>query len=81
MWQDKLIAVCQMGAVIALIPIIVGKDKPGILPSTMNVVFPGVISATLATIHYWYAMTTAALIALGWLIITIQKVLERNRKT
>jgi hypothetical protein len=80
MWQDKVIAICQMGAVIALIPIIFGKDKPGITPSVMNVVFPGIISFTLSTIHYWYAMITAGLISLGWLIISAQKILQRNNK-
>ena len=78
MWQDKVIAVCQFGAVIALIPIILGKQKPGILPSVMNVIFPGIVSFTLSTIHYWYAMTTAGLISVGWLIISVQKILERK---
>ena len=74
MWQDKVIAVCQMGAVIALIPIILSKTKPGLTPSIMNVFFAGIISITLSTIHYWYAMSTAGLISLGWLIIAVQKI-------
>lgn len=72
MWQDKIIAICQAGAVIALVPIIFSKKKPGLLPSVLNVIFPAIISITLSTIHYYYATTTAGLISLGWLVITVQ---------
>lgn len=78
MWQDKVIAVCQMGAVIALVPIIFSKKKPGIIPSVMNVIFPGVVSVTLATLHFYYAMTTAGLISLGWLVISLQVAKEKG---
>ena len=79
MWQDKVIAVCQMGAVVALVPIILSESKPGLLPSFMNCIVAAIISVTLSTIHYWFAMTTAGLIALGWLIIGVQG--YRNQRT
>lgn len=73
MWQDTVIAACQVGAIVALQPIIFGKDKPSQLTSYMNFIFAGTISITLSTLHLRFAMVTAAIISISWLIIAIQK--------
>ncbi len=77
MWQDKVIAICQIGAIIALQPIIFGKYKPTFLTSAMNFTFAGIISVTLYTLHLRFAMTTAGLISISWLIIGVQKLRQK----
>ncbi len=78
MWQDKVIAICQVGAIIALQPIIFGKYKPSLPTSAMNFLFAGIISVTLSTLHLRFAMTTAGLISISWLIIGIQKLRQKT---
>lgn len=73
MWQDQVIAACQVGAIFALLPIIFGKDKPSAITSFMNFGLAGTVAITLSTLHLKLAVVTAALISLSWLIIGIQK--------
>lgn len=80
MWQDKVIALCQVGAIVALQFIIWSKEKPSLTSSIMNVIFPAIVSFCLFTLELYFATTTAALIAFSWGIITVQK-LRRSRKT
>ncbi len=39
MWQDNVIAVCQIGAIVELQFIIWSKEKPSLTSSMMNMVF------------------------------------------
>ena len=80
MWQDKVIALCQVGAIVALQFIIWSKDKPSLTSSVMNVIFPAIISFCMYTLGLYFAMTTAALISLSWAVITIQILTTKNQK-
>jgi len=80
MWQDKVIALCQIGAIVALQFIIWSKEKPSLASSAMNTVFPTIIAFALFTLHLYFSTVTAALIALSWAVISIQKLLEKHTK-
>ena len=80
MWQDKVIALCQVGAIFALQFIIWSKQKPSLTSSIMNVVFPAVISFCLVTLHLYYAATTASLIAVSWGVISAQIIMAKAKK-
>lgn len=73
MWQDTVIAVCQGFFVIALLPTILSKDKPALATSAMTVVLVSIIAFCLGTLHLWFSVTTAVAIAIGWLVLAIQK--------
>ena len=75
MWQDTVIAVCQLAFVPALIPAVLGPDKPPLSTCILNVVIVTVLTATMATLHLWLATTTGALVALTWVILSVQKFL------
>jgi hypothetical protein len=72
MWQDKVIALCQVGAIVALQFIIWSKEKPSLTSSLMNTIFPLIISFCMFTLHLYFATVTAGIIGLSWGIITIQ---------
>jgi len=80
MWQDTVIAVCQLAFVPAMIPTLRGKDKPAFSTSVLNAVIVTIIASTLATLHLWWAVSTALLIALIWVILAVQKYrIDRNK--
>lgn len=80
MWQDKVIAMCQLGAIVALQFIIWSKDKPSLTSSVMNTILPAVVSFCLFTLGLHFAMVTAGLISVSWGVITVQILLSRNQK-
>jgi hypothetical protein len=80
MWQDKVIALCQIGAIVALLFIIFSKKKPSLTSSVMNTVFPAIISFCLFTLELYFACTTAAIISISWGIITVQILLNKDKK-
>jgi D-alanyl-lipoteichoic acid acyltransferase DltB (MBOAT superfamily) len=80
MWQDTVIAVCQLAFLPAMWPTIKGKDKPPVSTCVMNVIIVCIIAFSLATLQLWFAFTTAMLIALTWAILAVQK-LRMNHKS
>lgn len=81
MWQDKVIALCQVGAIVALQFIIWSKEKPSLTSSIMNVIFPAIISFCLYSLGLYFAATTASLIALSWGVITVQKIRQPKKES
>lgn len=80
MWQDKVIALCQVGAIVALQFIIWSREKPSLTSSVMNTVFPLIISFCMYTLHLYWAMTTAGIIGLSWGVVTIQILMKKRAK-
>ena len=72
-WQDIVIAIAQVFFVIALIPSIKGTDKPALATSVMNTMLVTIVALTQLTLDLWFSTLTAFAIALGHLILTIQK--------
>ncbi|MBI3624028.1 hypothetical protein HY218_00140 [Candidatus Saccharibacteria bacterium] len=77
MWQDKVIAICQAGFVIALIPSIRSDDKPALKSSIMSIILVAIITFSLATLHLWLSVLTASGIEVCWVILAIQKAKDR----
>lgn len=78
MWQDNVIVLCQVGAIVALQFIIWSKAKPSLTSSIMNTIFPAIIAVCLYTLHLHFATVTAAIISLSWCVITVQILLQRK---
>lgn len=78
LWQDIVIALCQVGAIVALQFIIWSKDKPSLTSSVMNTIFPLIISYCMFTLGLYFAMTTAAIIGISWGVISVQIVTSKR---
>jgi D-alanyl-lipoteichoic acid acyltransferase DltB (MBOAT superfamily) len=73
MWQDTVIALCQLAVVPAMIPTILGKDKPAFLTCVFNAVIVSIITMTLFSLELWFSGITASFIVIAWSILAIQK--------
>jgi hypothetical protein len=73
MWQDTVIALCQLAAVPAMLPSIFGKDKPAFKTSFINMIIVSIITFTLMTLKLWFSAVTASLIAVCWAVLAFQK--------
>lgn len=73
MWQDTVIALCQLAAVPAMIPSIRGNDKPAFKTSFLNAIIVSIITTTLITLGLWFSAITASFIAICWIILAVQK--------
>ena len=73
MWQDTVIAICQLAAVPAMIPSIRGNDKPAFKTSFLNAIIVSIITCTLFTLGLWFSAVTASFIAICWIILAVQK--------
>lgn len=80
MWQDTVIAVCQLAFVPAMIPTLRSHDKPALATSMLNVVIVSIITLTLTTLRLWFAAGTASLIALVWVVLAVQKFRQNKRR-
>lgn len=72
-WQDVVIAICQLSFLPAMLPTILGKDKPAFITSLMNAIIVGIIVTSMATLHLWFSAITGCVTALIWAILAIQK--------
>lgn len=73
-WQDYVIAIAQIGFVVALIPTLFSKDKPPVFTSFMTVVLLAIIIFCMFTLHLYFSAATAFAIMSTWAIIGIQKI-------
>ncbi|MEK7567921.1 MAG: hypothetical protein AAB513_03320 [Patescibacteria group bacterium] len=68
-----IIAIGQWMFLLALLPSILGKDKPAIATS----VFTGLILATFVIAYFsislWVSAISTSLVSLGWFILAYQK--------
>jgi hypothetical protein len=71
-WQDGVIAICQLAFIPAMLPTILGKKKPPFSTNVMNFVIVAIISSCLLSLSLWFAWASAVPIALIWLILAIQ---------
>lgn len=78
MWQDTVIAICNLAFVPAMLPTILGKDKPALSTSVLNAIIVSIIAFALATLDLWLAFSSAAIIALTWAVLAVQKILMKR---
>ncbi len=73
MWQDTVIAICQLAFLPSMIPTIISNDKPALSTSLMNAVIVSVITLTFVTLKLWFSVLTGTLTALIWSVLAYQK--------
>lgn len=73
MWQDIVIAICQVIFIPSMIPTLRGPDKPALVTSALNAILVSIIAFSLSSMQLWFASSTAAAMALIWATLAIQK--------
>lgn len=72
-WQDVVLAVGSWIFIIALVPSLVGKDKPPVLTSVMTGVVLLVYTFVYFTLHLRLSMVSTGIMAIAWLALGAQK--------
>ena len=72
-WQDIVIAVCQLCFLPAMLPTLLGPDKPALSTSVLNALIVAVITVCFATLQLWFAVGTGTVTVLIWLTLAVQK--------
>jgi len=72
-WQDIVIGLAQILFIPAMIPTLLGTDKPAFVTSAFNSMLVGIITFCLFSLELWFASATAAPICIIWAILAIQK--------
>jgi hypothetical protein len=79
-WQDIAITIGTVVFIVALIPSILGKDKPAVPTSMMTGTVLVVFTIVYISLALWFAAVTTGITAILWYILAIQVILRRRRK-
>lgn len=79
MWQDTVIAACQLAFFPSMLPTLIGKDKPALSTSALNALIVTIITACFFTLQLWFSVATGALTAGIWVVLAFQKWRIDNR--
>jgi 4-hydroxybenzoate polyprenyltransferase len=80
MWQDWVIAACQWGFAVALLPTLFGDRKPEVITALMTAILAAVVALTLFTIPLFWAAIATGSTSVIWFIITAQSVRQKRQK-
>ncbi|MBV9159108.1 MAG: hypothetical protein JO019_00750 [Candidatus Kaiserbacteria bacterium] len=72
-WQDIAISIAQWLSIIALFPTVAAKEKPALSSSILTTACIAVYSICYITLGLWISATSAALLALVWMLLGWQK--------
>lgn len=72
-WQDYVIMTCLAGFAVALVPSIVGKNKPAKVTCLMTVLLGTIIAVCFGTLGLWLSMTVESLMIAAWFVLLVQK--------
>lgn len=78
-WQDLVLAISVCAFNIALIPSVLGKQKPRLATSVMTACFLVPEIVVFANLSLWYSFVMALTNALLWIALAIQQY-ERTRR-
>lgn len=78
--QDFILAACQWGFLVALLPSIFGKSKPAMGTSIMTAALLSIMATTFLTLALWASAISTALVAVGWIVLACQARKMRFKK-
>lgn len=81
-WQDSVLAICVLAFNIALIPSVIGMQKPTLLTSVMTALFLLPEILVFYSLSLWYSFIMVFINASLWTTLAIQRYLQlqHNRK-
>jgi hypothetical protein len=79
-WQDLVLTIGQFCFIAALLPSLLGKDKPASATSLMTGTVLVAFCVVNLSLELYFAAATVALTALVWYILAFQVILRRHPK-
>lgn len=75
-WQDFILSTSVLAFNLALLPSVIGKQKPRLLTSLLTALFLIPEIVVFANLSLWYSLSMAALNCLLWLTLAFQRYLQ-----
>lgn len=72
-WQDLVLTSGQIVFTMALLPTVLGKDKPAFSTSLINGIFLTIFTFTFMSLSLWLTAAGAAGTGIMWFILAYQK--------
>lgn len=72
-WQDWVLAITVAAFNAALIPSVLGIDKPRLMTSVLTASFMIPQAIVFLSLSLWYSFAMACLNAILWMVLAIQK--------
>lgn len=80
-WQDVMLGTGSISFSLALLPSIVGTDKPAVSTSLLTGGWLAVFSGVYASLSLWFACITSVVTASLWLVLAAQVIRRRGAPT
>lgn len=78
-WQDAVLTIGSLIFAIALLPSVLGKDKPAFSTSITTAVVLAIFAFVYTTLSLWFSAATVLLTSLMWSVLAIQKLRSEKR--
>lgn len=79
-WQDLVITIGQIIFSIALIPMVISKDKPALVSSLVTGTVLIIYALTYITIQFWFGSLMTTITGAIWLLLAYQKYMMDRKK-
>jgi hypothetical protein len=79
-WQDLVLSISLAAFNIALIPSVIGKQKPRLATSILTALFLLPELAVFGSLTYWYSFSMTLLNTLLWTTLAIQRIRQTLKK-
>ena len=79
-WQDIIITIGSLIFIAALIPTVLGKEKPALMTSFPTSAVLLVYAGVYLSLHLWFSSATTAAMAILWLVLGLQRLAGRPKK-
>jgi hypothetical protein len=77
-WQDIVLSVGSWIFIIALLPSLLGKDKPPVSTSLLTGGILLVYVLVYLTLHLWLSVASTAILGIAWLALGAQKFFKKD---
>jgi hypothetical protein len=72
-WQDIVLAIGSWIFIVALVPALIGKDKPPVSSSALTGAVLAVYVMVYLTLHLWISVASTTILSIAWLTLAVQK--------
>jgi uncharacterized integral membrane protein len=74
--QDTILTVGLLVFIVAMIPSVLGKEKPALLTSLPTGIVTAVFAGVYVSLNMWFSAVTSTILALLWLTLAAQKMIQ-----
>jgi len=78
--QDLILTVGSLIFVVALIPSVLSEHKPALSTSASSGIVLFIFAGVYISLHLWFTAISTSLTGTLWIILAIQKFMQREKK-